>query len=227
MVRTNFQHGPKHTTMCCHSQRSSFMKTKILIFLCLGNLAIYFTGKAEEITQTNSNAAFIKEFVWSAPTNNLSLGITYLNPTNHFGEKSGVLVYLLDVGPTNTTWWRWMGPPQFKRVEYYLYDSSQKVVPYSATYHTSNKFYKTVSEIPQNVHNVRVGHVILSREVPVPYDQITLTNIFQIEHGGDYKLVVKGRIMKINDDSSLSVVRFPPVSLTIHLGDEDVPKKPN
>ncbi len=203
------------------------MKTKILIFLCLGGLANFFTVNAAETTQTNSDAAFIKELVWSAPTNNLSLGITYLSPTNRFGEKSDVLVYLLDVGPTNTTWWRWMGPPQFQRVKYHLYDSSQRAVPYSAKYRPTNKVYNTISEIPQNVHNVRVGHVILSREVPVPYDRITLTNIFQIEQGGDYTLVVKGRIIKINGDSSLSVVEFSPVSLAIHLRDEDVPKKSN
>ena len=61
----------------------------------------------------------------------------------------------------------------------------------------------------------------------MPYDEITLTNIFQVEHGGDYKLVAKGRIMKINGDSSLSVMEFPPVSLPIHIRDEDVPQKAN
>ena len=59
----------------------------------------------------------------------------------------------------------------------------------------------------------------------MPYEQSTLTDIFQIEHGGDYRLVAKGRIMKINDDSSLSIVEFPPVSLMIHLRDEDVNPK--
>ena len=56
----------------------------------------------------------------------------------------------------------------------------------------------------------------------MPYEQNTLTDIFQIEHGGDYRLVAKGRIMKIKDDGSLSVMEFPPVSLPIHLRDEDV-----
>ena len=203
------------------------MKTKIFLFLFLGGLANIFTVKAAETAQTDSNAAFIKRFVWSTPTNNLSLGITYLSPTNRSGQKADVLVYLLDVGTTNTTWWRWMGPPQFQRVEFNLYDSSQKIVPYLVSYHPANKAYKTISELPQNVHNVRVGHVIPSREVPSPYDQITLTNVFQIDHRGDYKLIAKGRIMKINADSSLSVVRFPPVSLQIHIRDEDVPKKLN
>ena len=104
-----------------------------------------------------------------------------------------------------------MGPPQFQRVEYYLYDSSHKAVPYLAAYHPANTIYKTISKVPKNVHNVYVGLMGIDREVPTPYGQVALTNIFQIEHGGDYKLVAKGRIMKINDDSSLSIIDFPPV----------------
>jgi len=199
------------------------MKTKTAVFSCFVSLTVFFSAEAAEIIQTNSGSAldatcteFVNSFVWGQPINNLSLGITYLNPSNRSGEKSDVLVCLLDVGPTNITWWRWMGPPQFQRVELYLYDSSGRVVPYLATYHPANKIYKILSEVPKNVHNVRIGHIIPSREFPVPYERIALTNIFQIEHGGDYKLVARGRIMKINDDSSLSIIEFPPISLPIH-----------
>ncbi len=99
-------------------------------------------------------------------------------------------------------------------MEYYLYDSSGKVIPYLETYHPANKIYKSISKVPKNVHNVHEG--TMWPPFTMPYDQIALTNVFQIERGGDYKLVAKARIMKINGDGSLSVIEFPPVSLPIH-----------
>jgi hypothetical protein len=99
------------------------------------------------------------------------------------------------------------------------------VVPNLTTYHPDNKTYKSIYEVPKNVHNVYDG--LMGPPFSMPYEQIALTNVFQVEHGGDYTLVAKARIMKINDDKSLSTVEFPPVSLPIHIRDEDVPKKNN
>ena len=48
---------------------------------------------------------------------------------------------------------------------------------------------------------------------------MVLTNVFDLREAGDYKLVAKARIMKINGDGSLSLVIFPPASLMIHVGE--------
>jgi hypothetical protein len=195
------------------------MKIKLLFLLCLtGFLNVLVVGSVRA-NQTNVDAtvsAFIGRFTWSKPIEDLSLGVSFIRPADRFGDKSDVLIYLLDIGQTNKSKW-WIGPPKFQRCEYYLYDSLGKVTPYLTTYHPANKVYKTISEVPKNIHNVYIGLTGPYKETPVPYDRITLTNIFQIEHGGDYKLVAKGRLMKINDDGSLSVIEFPLVSIPVHL----------
>ena len=185
------------------------MRIKLFILSIILGFANCFAG---ETATTN----LAKYFALGQSTNDISLGIL----TN--SSESNIFVCLLYVGQTNSRQF-WVAPPQFQRVEYYLYDSSAKVVPYLATYHPINKNYETISEVPKNVNNVHEG--IMWSPFPMPYDQAILTNIFQIEHSGNYKLIVKGRIMKINADSSLSMVKFPPVSLAIHLGDEDVSKE--
>lgn len=211
------------------------MQIRILIFLCIVSLANIFLVEAAEMKtiKTNSDTTeigviytnFLNSFVWGQPTNNLSLGIKFLNPTVCKAGQPDVLVYLLNVGPTNMGWNVWIGPPNFQRVEFQLFDSAKKDLPYSVVYHPVSKVYKTASEIPKNIHNVRIGQVAPRRDFPAPYDEIILTNVFRIGRGGDYVLVAKGRIMKINSDSSLRMVEFPPISLSIHLDDQVVSKK--
>jgi hypothetical protein len=176
---------------------------------------------AAETKQTHSNgavldtnyASLLRQFALGQPNGNISVGISKSsNPTNIF-------VCLLYAGQTNSSQ-LWIAPPQFQRDEYYLYDASGNAIPYLASYHPVNKIYKTISEVPRDVHNVSKG--LMGPPFTMPYEQISLTKVFQIEHGGDYKLVVKGRIMKINDDSTLSVMVFPPVSLLIYLKSEEV-----
>lgn len=201
------------------------MKIKILILFCFASLSL-LTIEAADTTQTNSNATpldanhtnFLNGYVCGQPTNDISVGIRFFN-----SSQSNIFVCLFPAGQTNRQQ-LWIAPPQFQRVEYYLYDSFHKAVPYLATYHPANKIYKTISDVPKNVHGVHEG-TMWGPPFSMPYEQSTLTDIFQIEHGGDYRLVAKGRIMKINDDSSLSIVEFPPVSLMIHLRDEDVNPK--
>lgn len=201
------------------------MKNKILIFSCLVGLISFSRAEADETTQANSNKIvlnanytnLLKDFALGEPTNDICVGILKKPQPNLF-------VCLLYVGQTNSNQ-LWIAPPKFQRGEYYLYDSSGKVIPYLVKYHPANKIYKSISKVPKNEHNVYEG--LMGPPFTMPYDQIALTNVFQIEQGGDYKLVVKGRIMKINDDSSLSVVEFPPVLLPVHIRDEDVPHRAN
>ncbi len=226
----NFQFGPILFTtleLTLAINQNDFMKIKLLVLLCLVSLANCLVAEAVETPQTKSHAPerdatgtnSLNGYVCGKPTNDILAAIRFFEL-----PQPNVMVCLLNVGQTNSRQ-LWIAPPQFQRVEYYLYDSSGKVVPYLATYHPANKIYKTISEVPKNVHNVYKG--LMGSPFPMPYDQAILTNIFQIEHGGNYKLTAKGRIMKINADSSLSVVMFPPVSLTIHLADKDVPEKLN
>ncbi len=204
-----------------------FMKIKTIIFSCFVSLTTFFSVEAADQIKTNSTADLLNEiqtnllksFALGQPTNDISLGIKSVN-----SSQSNIFVCLFYVGQTNSRQF-WIAPPRFQRVEYYLYDSSGKVVPYQATYHPANKIYKTISDVPKNVHGVREG--LMAPPFSMPYEQSTLTDIFQIEHGGDYRLVAKGRAMKINDDGSLSIIEFPPVSLPIHLRDEDMPTKSN
>jgi hypothetical protein len=196
------------------------MKIKILIFSCLVSLVSLSRVKASETTQDISNKIvlnanytnLLKEFALGEMTNGICVGILKKPQPNFY-------VCLLYVGQTNSSQ-LWIAPPKFQRGEYYLYDSSGKVIPYLEKYHPANTIYNFISKVPKNVHNVYEG--LMGPPFAMPYDQIALTNVFQIEQGGDYKLVVKCRIMKIQDDGSLSVMEFPPVSLPIHLRDEDV-----
>jgi hypothetical protein len=194
------------------------MKIKTIILSCfVGFTAVFSVGAAAQIKTNSDTNLFsvdtnlLNSFVLGQPTNDVSVGILKNS------SPSNTVVCLLYVGQTKSRQF-WIAPPQFQRVEYYLYDSSGKVVPYLATYHPTNKKYKTIDEVPKNMHNVHEG--IMWPPFSMPYEQSSLTDIFQIEHGGDYKLVVRGRIMKINDDSSLSIVEFPSVSLPIHLDNE-------
>lgn len=193
-----------------------FNKISVLFFFA-AQAHFCFDATAQTV-QTNSDAVLAKDCVWSVPTNNISVGVRY------FTNQTDVLVYLTDVGPTNDHQ-LWIAPPEFQRVELSLYDSSRKVVPHLVSYRPNNKIYKNVSDVPKNIHNVYIG--LMGPPFSLPYEQLTLGNVFQIEHSGDYKLVAKGRILKINDDSSLSVIEFPPVILPIHLRDEDVPSRSN
>jgi hypothetical protein len=110
----------------------------------------------------------------------------------------------------------WIAPPQFQRVEYFLYDSGGKPVLFSTEYSPPNREYKTLTEVPKGTHNEPKG-IMMESQFPMFYDQAALTNIFQITNNGDYKLVVKVRIMKVNNDSTLSLMEFPSVSLPIHI----------
>jgi hypothetical protein len=197
------------------------MKIQTLILFCLTNLINLPGIRAADTNQPHFNgvvlntnyASLLKQFVLGQPQSNISVGISKSsNPTNIF-------VCLVYVGQTNSSQ-SWIAPPQFQRAEYYLYDASGNVIPYLAYYRPANKIYKTISEVPKDVHNVSKG--LMWPPFTMPYEQISLNKVFQIEHGGDYKLVVKGRIMKINDDSTLSVVVFPAVSLLIYLKSEEV-----
>lgn len=196
------------------------MKITALIFSCLIGLTGLFTSKAADAMNSNSNiirsntnyVKYTELYALGEPTNDICVGVLKKPNPNFY-------VCLFYVGQTNSNQ-LWIAPPQFQRGEYYLYDSSGKAMPYLAKYHPANKIYKTSHEVPKNIHNLYEG--LMGSPFTMPYDQIALTNVFQVEQGGDYKLVVKGRIMKINDDSSLSVVKFPPVSLTVHFQNEDV-----
>lgn len=171
-------------------------------------------GNSYDTSQPNSQYTnLLTHFTLGQPTNGVCVGI--LNPA-----QPKLSVCLLCVGQTNRNQF-WIAPPQFQRVEYYLYDSStSKLVPYQKTYHTYNKVYNRIYDVPKNSHNAYQG--VMWPPFSMPYDQITLTNVFNIGHGGEYKLIARARIMKINRNSSLSVVEFPPVSLTIHVRDQDV-----
>jgi hypothetical protein len=169
-----------------------------------------FTITASTANDTNS----LNGYVCGQATNGIAVAIKFFNSSH-----SNIMACLLSTSQVDRNQ-LWIAPPQFQRIEYYLYDSSQKVVPYLAAYHPANRSFKTISDAPKNVHNVHEG--TMWPPFSMPYEQNTLTDIFQIEHGGDYRLVAKGRIMKIKDDGSLSVMEFPPVSLPIHLRDEDV-----
>jgi hypothetical protein len=193
----------------------------LTLSFCLIGFVNIFIVWVTEANQTNSNITAFSanhinipsDFVLGQSTNDISIGISSLSCSNIF-------VCLFYVGQTNSSQ-LWVAPPQFKRVEYYLYDSSGKAIPYLATYHPASKIYKTILEVPKNVHGVHKG--TMWPPFTMPYDQVTLTNVFQVGHAGDYKLVVKGRIMKINDDSSLSILEFPLVSMPVHLREQDLP----
>jgi hypothetical protein len=197
------------------------LKIKIAILSCLVGFANFLAIEAADTTQTNSNATtldanpgnFLNGYVCGKPTNGISAGIRFFN-----SSQSNIMVCLFSTSQANRNQF-WIAPPQFQRVEYYLYDSSHKAVPYLATYHPANKIYKASHEVPKNVYNVYEG--LMASPFTMPYEENTLTDIFQIKHGGDYRLVAKGRIMKINDDGSLSLMEFPQVSILIHLRNED------
>ena len=72
--------------------------------------------------------------------------------------------------------------------------------------------------MPKNVFDVHEG-TMFAPFLKTPYDAMVLTNVFDLREAGDYKLVAKARIMKINGDGSLSLVIFPPASLMIHVGE--------
>jgi len=201
------------------------MKTIIALLALLFINERFLVIKASENNQSNVDIAvhgenytnFVSNFVLGQPTNDICLAI--LKST-----KPSAFICLYYVGRTNSNRF-WMAPPRFQRAEYYLYDSSGKVMPYLAAYHPDNKAYKSISDAAKNAHSVYEG--LMAPPFTMPYDQIALTNVFQVQHSGDYKLIVKGRIMKINDDSSLSILEIPPVSLLIHFREEDVPHGPN
>jgi hypothetical protein len=193
------------------------MKETILIFICFVSFANSLMVMAADTAPINSNTTaleanstnFLNGYVCGQPTNDISVGIRFFN-----SSQSNIMVCLLSTNEANSHQ-LWIAPPKFQRVEYYLYDSSRKAVPYLAAYHPANKIYKTISQVPKNVHGVHKG--TMWPPFSMPYEQNTLKDIFQIEHGGDYKLVAKGRLMKINDDGSLSVIEFPLVSIPVHL----------
>lgn len=160
----------------------------------------------------------LDDFALGQPANDIVVGISKR------ALPSDIFVCLFYIGQTNSNQ-LWIAPPQFQRVDYFLYDSSNQAVSYSRTYNPANKTYKLISEVPKNVFNVYEG--LMGAPFTMPYDQVVLTNVFQIVRAGDYKLVARGRIMKINNDGTLRLVEFPPASLTIHIDDEDETNKAN
>ncbi len=198
----------------------ALMKINSLILCCFLSFTKLFAIQAADQSQTHANVTALQSYhtnllngyVCGQPTNDICLGIKCLNST-----RSNIIVCLLCVGQTNSNE-LWIAPPKFQRVQYHLYDSTLKAVPYLRTYHPADKTYKTSREVPKNPHNVYEG--LMWPPFSLPYEHSTLTGMFRIEHGGDYTLVAKGRIMKINDDSCLSTIELPPVSLPIHLNDE-------
>jgi hypothetical protein len=164
------------------------MKKRIIVF------ALYLISPwLCVIKASETDCASLANSVYSANYTNLLNYFVLGQPTNDICvgisklSQATAIICLFYVGETNSNR-LWIAPPRFQRAEYYLYDS---------------------------FGNVHEG--LISPPFTMPYDEASLTNIFQIEHRGDYKLLVKGRIMKINDDSSLSIMEFPLVSLAVHI----------
>jgi hypothetical protein len=207
------------------NNQNNTMKMKVLMLFYLVSVACFVGIRAAGQLKTNDNehlleedATFVNGYDLGLPTNGICVGVKSLD-----SSQSTVIVCLLTLGQTNSHQ-LWIAPPQFQRVQYSLFDSSHKEVPYRKSYHPANKIFKSISEIPKNVHNVHEG--TMWPPFPMPYEETPLIDIFQIEHGGVYELVAKGRILKINDDSSLSLVEFPAVSIPIHVQKSDSTDQP-
>lgn len=208
------------------------MNKIILTLFCFVSITVFQAVGEETTNQTAFNLTknisidtnIWLSVVWGKPTNNLCLIAKFLNPAKRTTEKYDVYFDLLEVGSTNT-YWNLRAPPKFQRVNLELYDESGKRVAYqSAHVDFTNEDYEYFSDIPKNGRGIRVGRIMPNRESPIPYDGINLTNIFQVEHDGNYKLVVKGRIIKVNlddgrnsGDHSLSIIEFPSISLPVQL----------
>jgi hypothetical protein len=180
------------------------------MFLCFLLVSIAIAGAQEipKMSAGGSSTNVLDKFTLGQPRDNIRVGISK-EPM-----EGQTFVCLFYVGRTNSNQ-LWIAPPKFQRAEYFLYDSSHKPVPYAPTYHPPGKTYKNISEVPKNVFNVHEG--TMSSPFRMPYDVITLTNVFELADDGNYTLVAKARIMKINSDGSLSLVSFPQASLTVHV----------
>lgn len=195
---------------------------KCVFVSCCIVVAVLFSAIGADRAKTNTPTWLPGEwqtnrsngFVVGQPTNNISIGIRFLN-----GSQSELFVCLLADPQANSQQF-WVAPPDFQRVEYSLSDSAGKAISYLPTYRPPKRVYKTISEVPKNLHGAREG--TMWPPFSMPYMESRLTDIFQIDHAGDFNLVVKGRIMEINGDSSLSLIEFPPVSLTLHLRQQDI-----
>ena len=210
------------------------MNTSIRILLLLIVGLNTFDARGSEtnstITQftieTNQND-LIRSFAWGDPKDNVSAGVKTLNRSDRESMHADVLVCLLNIGKIDASQYAWIAPPDFQRVEWFMYDLSGKPIPYSPKYHPVDKKYQFISEVPRDAHHVHMGLLLLRNDFPRLYEQAMLTNVFQIENDGDYKLVVKARLMEIHDDLPLSTVILPPVSLTVHFQNGEIANKTN
>ena len=191
---------------------------KAVVFFLLASIGIASAQEFSKTGEANIDDPYtnvVNMFSLGQPTDNIRIGVSK-KPL-----EGQTFVCLFYIARTNSNQ-LWIAPPKFQRAEYFLYDSSHKPVPYSPTYHPPGKTYKNISEVPKNIFNVHEGTMLAP--FTMPYDTMVLTNVFRLREPGDYKLVAKARIMKINGDGSLSLVSFPPASLMIHMDESFVAK---
>ncbi len=211
------------------------MRTAISILILCACFALLNRGRSEISAQnasSNSNGSrkIVEEraddAVWSAPSNNLALGVKFWSVSARVTKEPTVAAYLENVGPTNMAW-EWLAPPDFRRIDLTLYDAAgREVQRVPGSRSSPERHYRFLWEVPKDWHGVRLGTLFLPANDPIPYEATNLMSVFRIETPGEYRLIAKGRIMrKGGQDSALTIVELPAVGVTLHLSDADVRKE--
>jgi len=158
-------------------------------------------------------------------SNGLCIGVRVWGLDGTESNQNEVFIYIFNSSLTNGVQ-DLIAPPGFQRAEIALYDSSGLSVPHTVNATIKRRDYTNYADVPKDAHGVRSHLFSTLGETPMPYEYVTIDKEFRVVKTGHYTLVVKGRVLNINKDSSLSEVRFDPVAIPIYIGNIGTQKTP-
>jgi hypothetical protein len=213
-----------------------FHRVVIMFALLWANGMSVDRAKAQPASIINSDTNIWGNILWGKPTNSIWLGLKLVP------EQSKIRFYI--IGVETNMGHGFIAPRGIQPIEIMLLDESgAQIVRETSSTQFTNRVYKTLAEVPKNSRRVSIGHLQLQGQTPIQLAEITITNytkseespasvglittwpiqdritnVFRIGHLGDFTLVVKGRVMRIEPKTgNLTPIELPSVSARIPL----------